>query len=72
MERHARELEGVFAGVPGGTVGYWTGDAAVRFADAARRLDRGIAELAENCRLTARALRRSAESLRAIAMLPTA
>ncbi|WP_155343010.1 WXG100 family type VII secretion target [Acrocarpospora pleiomorpha] len=73
FESYAGELEAVFKGVPvasGGSRGYWTGDAADRFVDTARQLDRGIVELAESCTLTARTLRRSAEQLRAAVMLP--
>jgi uncharacterized protein YukE len=74
FESHAGELEVVFKGipvVPGSSGGYWTGDAADRFADAAHHLDRGMLELVEACRTTARNLRRTAEQLRATAMLPT-
>ncbi|MEO3858072.1 hypothetical protein [Acrocarpospora sp. B8E8] len=74
FESRAGELELVFKGIPlasGSSDGYWLGVAADRFANVARPLDAGIAELIETCRATARNLRRTAEHLRATAMLPT-
>ncbi|GAA0412789.1 hypothetical protein Acor_11720 [Acrocarpospora corrugata] len=73
FEGHAGELEAVFRGIPvapGGSANYWTGAAAGRFADEAQRLDKGMSELIETCRATAANLRRSAERLRATALLP--
>ncbi|GAA1019387.1 hypothetical protein Aple_048770 [Acrocarpospora pleiomorpha] len=74
FESRAGELEVVFKGIlmgPGRSGGYWTGGAADRFADASHHLDKGMAELVETCRMTARNLRRTAEQLRGTAMLPT-
>ncbi|WP_214104386.1 WXG100 family type VII secretion target [Acrocarpospora catenulata] len=74
LESRAGDLEAVFRGVPlapGGSDAYWTGAAAERFANEARPLARDIVELAEACRSTAQNLRRSAERIRATAMLPS-
>ena len=74
LESRAQDLETVFRGVPmalDGSGGYWTGAAAERFVGEARTMARDIAELAEACRSTAHNLRRSAERLRATAMLPS-
>ncbi|GAA0973229.1 hypothetical protein GCM10009555_027780 [Acrocarpospora macrocephala] len=67
FDRYAAQLAETFQRIPtarGESMRYWTGPAALRFADQSRVLDNGIGELVHACQTTARNLRRRAGQLR--------